>query len=70
MNRDSALKRIQDPKFKKVCEALVAEMKRLKIPVVAIGIYHNEKEFSAGFGSTNIEHPLPCTSGADACGFL
>ena len=62
MNRASALKRIKDPKFKKVCEALVAEMKRLKIPGVAIGIYHNEKVFSAGFGSTNIEHPLPVTA--------
>jgi CubicO group peptidase (beta-lactamase class C family) len=62
MNRASALKRITEPKFKKVCETIVAEMKRLKVPGVAIGIYHNGKEFSAGFGMTNIEHPLPVTA--------
>jgi CubicO group peptidase (beta-lactamase class C family) len=62
MNRVSALKRIEDPKFKKVCEAIVAEMKRLKVPGVAIGIYHDGKAFSAGFGTTNIEHPLPVTA--------
>ena len=62
MNRASALKRIKDPKFKRVCEAIVTEMKRLKVPGVAIGIYHDGKEFSAGFGMTNIEHPLPVTA--------
>lgn len=62
MNRATALKRIQDPKFKKVCETIVAEMKRLKVPGVAIGISHEGDEFSAGFGVTNIEHPLPVTA--------
>ena len=62
MNRASALKRIQDPKFKKVCEAIAAEMKRLKVPGVAIGIYHKGDEFCAGFGVTNVEHPLPVTA--------
>jgi CubicO group peptidase (beta-lactamase class C family) len=37
-------------------------MKRLKVPGVAVGIYHHAKEFSAGFGLTNIEHPLPVTA--------
>jgi CubicO group peptidase (beta-lactamase class C family) len=62
MNRASALKRIKDPQFKKVCETVVTEMKRLKVPGVAIGIYHEGKEYSAGFGITNIEHPLPVTA--------
>jgi CubicO group peptidase (beta-lactamase class C family) len=62
MNRASALKQIKDPNFKKVCETIVAEMKRLKVPGVAIDIYHEGKEFSAGFGQTNIEHPLPVTA--------
>jgi CubicO group peptidase (beta-lactamase class C family) len=62
MNRASALKRIKETKFKKVCETIVSEMKRLKIPGVAIGVYHNEKEYVAGFGLTNIEHPLPVTA--------
>lgn len=62
MNRASALKRIRDKKFKKVCAAIVAEMKRLKIPGVSIGIYHDGKEYSAGFGKTSIENPLPVTA--------
>ncbi len=62
MNRASALKRITDPKFKKVCENIVAEMKRLKVPGVAIGVSHNEKNYSAGFGVTSVEHPLPVTA--------
>lgn len=62
MNRTSALKRIKNKNFKKVCEVIVAEMKRLKVPGVAIGIYHGDKELAAGFGLTNIEHPLPVTA--------
>jgi CubicO group peptidase (beta-lactamase class C family) len=37
------------------------EMKRLHVPGVSIGIYHKGKEWTAGFGVTNIEHPLPVT---------
>ena len=62
MNRASALKRIKEPNFKEVCQMIVAEMKRLNVPGVAIGISHNDKEFTAGFGLTNIEHPLPVTA--------
>jgi CubicO group peptidase (beta-lactamase class C family) len=62
MNRASALKRIKDINFKKVCETIVAEMKRLKVPGVAIGVYHEGKEDTAGFGLTNIEHPLPVSA--------
>jgi CubicO group peptidase (beta-lactamase class C family) len=36
-------------------------MKRLKVPGVSIGIYHQGKEWTAGFGVTSIEHPLPIT---------
>ncbi len=61
MNRKRSLKKIKDPKFLKLCESIVAEMKRLKIPGVAIGVYHNEKEYTAGFGVTSIENPLPVT---------
>lgn len=36
-------------------------MKRLHVPGVSIGIYHQGKEWTAGFGVTNLEHPLPIT---------
>lgn len=36
-------------------------MKRLKVPGVAIGIYHQGKEWTDGFGITSIENPLPVT---------
>ena len=38
------------------------EMKRLQVPGVSIGIYHNGQEFTAGFGITSVEHPLPVTA--------
>jgi CubicO group peptidase (beta-lactamase class C family) len=61
MNQKSSLKKIKNAKFLKVCETIVTEMKRLKIPGVAIGIYHKGKEYTAGFGVTSIENPLAVT---------
>lgn len=61
MNRKSALKKIKNKKFLKVCETIVSEMKRLKVPGVSIGIYHNGKEYAAGFGVTSVENPLAVT---------
>jgi CubicO group peptidase (beta-lactamase class C family) len=52
---------IKDRKFKKITQKIVSEMKRLDIPGVAIGILHNGKEHTAGFGVTNVDHPLPVT---------
>lgn len=52
---------ITDSKFKKVTKKIVSEMKRLDVPGVAIGIYQKGKEFTAGFGITSVEHPLPVT---------
>jgi len=62
MNQKSSLKKIKNKKFLKVCELIVSEMKRLKIPGIAIGIYHNGKEYTAGFGVTSVENPLPVTA--------
>ena len=53
---------IKDPKFKKIAQKIVSEMKRLQVPGVAIGIWHKGKEFSEGFGVTSVEHPLPVTA--------
>ncbi|MGD8404605.1 MAG: serine hydrolase domain-containing protein [Anaerolineales bacterium] len=62
MNKKSSLKKIKNKKFLKACETIVAEVKRLKIPGVSIGIYHNGKEYAAGFGVTSVENPLPVTA--------
>jgi CubicO group peptidase (beta-lactamase class C family) len=47
--------------FSKIGKFIVKEMKRLQVPGVAIGIYHKGEEIAAGFGITNVEHPLPVT---------
>lgn len=54
---------ITDTKFRKVSKKIVSEMKRLEVPGVAVGIYQKGKEFTAGFGVTSVEHPLPVTPG-------
>ena len=53
---------LRDTKFKKTAQKVVSEMKRLDVPGVAIGIWHEGQEFTAGFGVTNLEHPLPVTA--------
>src|SRR5215213_3644320 len=50
---------ITDPKFRRISKKIVSEMKRLRVPGVAVGIYHKGNEFTAGFGVTSLEHPLP-----------
>jgi CubicO group peptidase (beta-lactamase class C family) len=52
---------IKDPNFKKVSQKIVSEMKRLSVPGVAVGIWHKDREHTAGFGVTSIENPLPVT---------
>ena len=52
---------IKDKKFMALSQKIVSEMKRLDVPGAAIGIYHKGKEYTAGFGVTSIEHPLPVT---------
>ncbi len=53
--------RTYDKNFKTISQRIVKEMKRLHVPGVSIGIYHKGKEWTAGFGVTSIEHPLPVT---------
>ena len=36
-------------------------MKRLRVPGIAVGVWHKGREHSAGFGITSIENPLPVT---------
>ncbi len=61
MNRKSALKKIKDPQFYELCDRIVDDMKRLDVPGVAVGVWNGSQEFSAGFGVTSAEHPLPVT---------
>lgn len=50
-----------DPRFQQLLERLASEMKRLKVPGAAIGIYHEGQEYAAGLGRTSVEHPLRVT---------
>ena len=52
---------VLEPKFQRLCETIRSEMKRLKVPGAAIGVYHDGQEFSAGFGRTSVENPLRVT---------
>jgi CubicO group peptidase (beta-lactamase class C family) len=47
--------------FGMIGKFIVKEMKRLQVPGVALGIYHQGEELAAGFGVTSVEHPLPIT---------
>jgi CubicO group peptidase (beta-lactamase class C family) len=47
------------PDFKPLEEQVMAAMERLHVPGVAVGISHGRAEYSAGFGVTNVDHPLP-----------
>ena len=60
MNRSTS--HIKDTKFTKIAQKIISEMKRLEVPGVAIGIWHNGQEFADGFGVTSLEHPLPVTA--------
>lgn len=62
MQMNLSTSQIKESKFKKITQKIVAEMKRLRVPGVAIGIWHKGKEYTAGFGITSIEHPLPVTA--------
>jgi CubicO group peptidase (beta-lactamase class C family) len=61
MMDQSVLETKPDDPFRQLCEKVVAEMKRIPVPGVVVGICHRETEFVAGFGTTNVEHPLPVT---------
>ncbi|HEY8283185.1 MAG TPA: serine hydrolase domain-containing protein [Chloroflexota bacterium] len=37
------------------------EMDRLQVPGVSVGIHHESQDYTAGFGITNVTHPLPVT---------
>ncbi len=49
---------ITDPDFRQLCAVVVAEMARLHVPGVAIGVLQGGREQVAGFGVTNVEAPV------------
>jgi CubicO group peptidase (beta-lactamase class C family) len=55
------LQTTKDKTFQKFCTAITKDMKRLHIPGAAVGVWHKGREYTAGFGVTSIENPLPVT---------
>jgi CubicO group peptidase (beta-lactamase class C family) len=53
------LNEIRDSTFLALCDEAVAAMERYHVPGVALGVIHSNQEFTAGFGVTSVEHPLP-----------
>jgi CubicO group peptidase (beta-lactamase class C family) len=51
-----------DPDFDQLSQQVVAAMRRLGVPGVAVGILHQDREHMAGFGVTSVENPLPVTA--------
>lgn len=49
---------IADERFREVCETIVADMERLHVPGVVVGVLQEGQEQIAGFGVTNTDHPL------------
>ncbi|MBV6395452.1 MAG: D-aminopeptidase [Anaerolineales bacterium] len=47
--------------FQELTSRIQKEMKRLRVPGVAVGVWHRGREHSAGFGVTSVENPLPVT---------
>ncbi|HEY6420096.1 MAG TPA: serine hydrolase domain-containing protein [Candidatus Binataceae bacterium] len=46
-------------RFKAICEPITEAMTQHQVPGVALGIVCGGHEFTAGFGVTNVDHPLP-----------
>jgi len=57
-----SLTHITNPKFREICERILKQMKRYKVPGVAIGVWHKGHEYAMGFGMTNIRNPQPVTA--------
>src|SRR3712207_2225949 len=58
MQREAMVSDNPDATFRELGEVVGAAMERLHIPGVAVGVLYNGQEYVAGFGVTNVEHPL------------
>jgi CubicO group peptidase (beta-lactamase class C family) len=54
---------INDPRFRKVCDEILARMEKWQVPGVNLGIVLDGVRYTAGLGITNVDHPQPVTSG-------
>src|SRR5690242_14643948 len=50
---------IADPDFRQLCDYIVERMAHYTVPGVAVGVLRNGQEYTAGFGITNVEAPVP-----------
>ncbi|MCP4540490.1 MAG: beta-lactamase family protein [Chloroflexi bacterium] len=50
-----------DTSFEQLSEFVTDAMTTKRIPGVAVGILHQGKTYTTGFGVTNVNHPLPVT---------
>ncbi|MCA9936167.1 MAG: beta-lactamase family protein [Anaerolineales bacterium] len=51
----------QQKKWDALCEVVEETMAAKKVPGVALGVWHQGEMAVAGFGVTNVNHPLPVT---------
>ncbi|HSM71664.1 MAG TPA: serine hydrolase domain-containing protein, partial [Anaerolineales bacterium] len=58
----ASLTHITNPKFRELCERILKQMKRYKVPGVSIGVWNKGREYSMGFGMTNVRNPQPVTA--------
>lgn len=47
--------------FQELTSRIQKDMKRLRVPGAAVGVWHKGRENCAGFGVTSVENPLPVT---------
>ena len=57
-----SLTHITNLKFRNLCEHILKQMKRYKVPGAAIGVWQKGRELTAGFGMTNIRNHQPVTA--------
>lgn len=50
-----------DTKWSQLGEFITQSMQAKGIPGVAVGLWYNDQAWTAGFGVTNLDHPLPVT---------
>jgi CubicO group peptidase (beta-lactamase class C family) len=56
------LNRFTQEDFKLLDEQVQAAMERYGVPGVSVGIAYGDKEYTAGYGVTSLENPLPVTA--------
>ncbi len=50
-----------DAAFTALCDSITADMSRCQVPGVAVGVWSDGHEYTAGFGVTSVDNPLPVT---------